>query len=53
MIKANKTHIDPDQDGDYSVEDLLVYLQWIMMLAGAVFNAIVLMLCGPICKLVY
>ena len=53
MVRSEKNHLDPNQDGKYSLEDILIFVQWLMMLIGFSFNFITFFLYGPICRLVY
>lgn len=53
MIQTHKNHLDANADGVYDIHDVLVYIQWIMIILGTIFNFVTILLYGPICKLVH
>lgn len=53
MVRSEKNHLDPNQNGKYELEEILIFVQWLMMLIGFSFNFITFFLYGPICRLVF
>lgn len=53
MVGSNNNHLDANNDGVYELGDILIFMQWLMMLIGACYNLITFFLYGPICRLVF
>jgi hypothetical protein len=53
MIRSDNNHLDTNDDGKYDLDGILIFVQWLMMLIGTLFNFVTFFLYGPICRLVH